>query len=186
VVLCDTLDIRTDVSIVDLLPYISKDVRDVNETDLEHLFEQTLQAVYEKKPDVMLCAGKLWLSEPEDPRNLKGNIRILESIGVGRVFSRKFGNPSRIRVAAEGGDVPFVFERVNGFHSSFAMNHHPYISLLRQLLILVCVEACGMLKGDWVDTEWTKELKSRCRELSKSLSGTVILTFPTRGLLDPL
>jgi hypothetical protein len=66
------------------------------------------------------------------------------------------------------------------------MNHHPHISLLRQLLILVCVEACGMLRGDWVDTEWTKELKSRCRELSKSLSGTVILTFPTRGLLDPL
>jgi hypothetical protein len=59
VVSCDTLDIRTDVSIIDLLPYISKDVRDVNETDLEHLFEQTLQAVYEKKPDVMLCADKL-------------------------------------------------------------------------------------------------------------------------------
>jgi hypothetical protein len=186
VVSCETLDIRTDISIVDLLPYISKDVSRVNKTDLDHLFRQTRQAICEKQPDIVLCAGRVWLSEPEDPRDLKRHVRHLESIGVGRVFSEKFGSPSKIRVGVQGDDEHFIFKKINGFHPGFAMNHHPHISLLRQLLILVCAEACGVLRGDWEDLKWTSELKSRCRKLSKCLSGTTVLTFSTHGLLHPL
>lgn len=186
VVSCETLAIRTDICIIDLLPYISKDVRGVNETELKYVSRHTLQAVCGKEPNVVLCAGKLRLSEPEDSRNLKEDVKYLESIGVGRLFGWEFGHPPRISVRAKGENTLFYFARVNGFHPSFALNHHPHISLLRQLLILVCVETCDMVRGDWSDDGWKMELRSRCQKLSKSLSGTLALTFPTYALPDPL
>ena len=39
VVSCETLDIRTDISIIDLLPYVSEDMSRVSKTDLDHLFK---------------------------------------------------------------------------------------------------------------------------------------------------
>lgn len=186
VVSCETLDIRTDISIIDLLPYISKDVKGVNETELKYVSRHMLQAVCLKEPNVVLCAGKLRLSEPEDSCNLKENVKYLESIGVGRLFGWEFGHRPRISVRAKGEDKLFYFARVNGFHPSFALNYHPHISLLRQLLILICVETCDLARGDWLDEDWMIELRSRCRKLSKSLSGTVTLAFPTYALPDPI
>lgn len=160
VVSCETLDIRTDISIIDLLPYISKDVERVKETELKYVSRHTLQAVCLEEPNVVLCAGKLRPSEQEIYRNLKQNVKYLESIGVGRPFGGDFGHRPRISVRAKGEDTLFYFARVNGFHPSFALDYHPHISLLRQLLFLVCVETCDLARGDWLDEDWMIELRS--------------------------
>jgi hypothetical protein len=170
VVSCETLDIRNDIGILDLLPYLSDNPTEVDDADLEQFFDQSAQAVCDMEPDVLLCAGKIWLSEWDHFNRIKGGARKLESIGLGKTFGQNPKLPVRARIPR--GDGSFVsVQRVNGFHPSHAMNHCRHVSLLRQLLILVCAEACGMFRNDWENKNWMNELRSRCQELSTSYPG---------------
>lgn len=100
----------------------------------------------------MLCAGKIWLPNRrrfDDPNWDELNF---QSIGIGKKFdiTSKFPIPLGIRYGEKG----FVANRkINGFHPSYAMNHHPHASILRQLQILIGAETCAMLRGDWEEEE---------------------------------
>jgi hypothetical protein len=177
VVSCGSIDIRSDIRILDLLPYMSDDTTEVDDTDLKEFFDQSAQAICDMEPDVLLCAGKIWLSKFDKFNKIKGEARKLESIGL----ERKFGQHPKLPVQARipRGDGSFVsIKRVNGFHPSHALNYRTHVSLLRQLLIMVCAEACGMFRDDWEDKEWMMELRSRCQELSAHV-GKVKISSPS-------
>jgi hypothetical protein len=178
VVSCCTLDIRSDIGIIDLLPYMSDDIPEVDDADLTEFFNQSVQAICDKEPDVLLCAGKIWLSNGDKFNKIKGDAMKLESIGLGQKFGQARKLPVQARVRRGDGNLVSI-KRVNGFHPSCAMNYYPHVSLMRQLLILVCAEACGMFRGDWEDKQWMVELRSRCQELFKSLRGKVKISFST-------
>lgn len=168
---CGTLDIRTDITIVDLLPYEHEKVAEIgDDAKLRESFSTSTQIICDKEPGVLLCAGKIWLPSAGKFDDRKGEAWKFESAGLGK----KFGSTAKLPVATkirseEGGFV--TIPRVNGFHPSFAMNYHPHVGLLRQLQILIGAETCGMLRGDWEDEEWMDELRRRCQEISCTLSG---------------
>ncbi|EFQ92596.1 hypothetical protein PTT_10278 [Pyrenophora teres f. teres 0-1] len=164
---CGTLDIRSDISIIDLLPYISDDITEIDDADLTKFFNESTQAICDKEPDVLLCAGKIWLPKPDKFNKIKGDARKLESIGFGRMFGQTPKLPVQAKIRGSNGSIVSI-NRVNGFHPSRAMNYYAHVSLMRQLLILICAEACGLFRDDWEDKQWMNELRSRCQELSTS------------------
>jgi hypothetical protein len=175
---CRTLDIRNDTCIVDLLPYMSDKISKVNEADLEEYFNQSAQVICDMEPDVLLCAGKIWPSTWGKFNNIKGDAVKLENIGLGQTFGRTPRFPVRAKI--RGTDGSFVsIKRVNGFHPSYAINYRTHVSLLRQLLMMVCAETCGMFRGDWENETWMTELRARCQELSRSLKGKFRTFFPS-------
>ncbi|KAK5994464.1 hypothetical protein PT974_04939 [Cladobotryum mycophilum] len=138
---CGTLDLRTDISVVDLLPYIPDKVTTINDVTLKDSFRTSVQAVCDKEPDVLLCAGQIWTKKFDDR---KGDSNKIESIGPGKKFGSTPKLPVRARI--RHGDKGLVtIPRVNGFHPSYAINYNPHASVLRQLLILTAAETCGML-----------------------------------------
>jgi hypothetical protein len=50
VVSCETLDIRSDIGIVDLLPYMSDNLTEVDDADLKEFFDQSAQAICDMNP----------------------------------------------------------------------------------------------------------------------------------------
>ncbi|KAJ5815545.1 hypothetical protein N7474_007322 [Penicillium riverlandense] len=171
VVSCDSLNIRTNIAVVDLLPYVSEDIPEIDDVTLKESFRASTQIICDKEPDVLLCAGKIWLQKVGKFDDRKGDAWKFESIGVGG----KFGNTPKLPVAAKirHGERGFVtIRRVNGFHPSHAMNHHPHVSLLRQLQILIGAEACGMLRGDWEEEEWMVSPSQSPRTQSPGQSST--------------
>lgn len=168
---CGTLDIRTDITVVDLLPYVSEKVATISNAKLRESFQASVQTICDKEPDVLLCACKIWLPKVGKFDDLKGDAWKFESIGLGRTFGSTPKQPVTARV--RHGERGFVsIRRVNGFHPSYVMNYHAHASLLRQLQILIGTETCGMLRGDWEDKEWMVELRRRCQNLSGSLQST--------------
>ncbi|KAH7009487.1 hypothetical protein EDB80DRAFT_838181 [Ilyonectria destructans] len=178
---CRTLDIRTDIclciicdniTIVDLLPYVSEDITKIQDDELKESFRASTQIIYDKEPNVLLCTSKIWLPRAGKFDNPKGDAWKFESIGLGESFGStpKLPVTARIRPAEGRGFV--AIPRVNGFHPSHTMNYHSHASLLRQLQILIGAETCGMLRGDWEDEQWMAELRRRCMEISRSLSAS--------------
>lgn len=168
---CGTLDIRTDITIIDLLPYVSKDVAEIGYDELRETFRASVQLICEKEPDVLLCAGKIWLPWVDKFDKRKGDAWKLESVGLGKKFGSTPKLPIRTKLRHANRRLVDI-HRVNGFHPSHAINYHAHASLLRQLQILIGAETCGMLRGDWEEKPWMAELRSRCEALSRSLSGT--------------
>ncbi|KAF2677932.1 hypothetical protein K458DRAFT_446679 [Lentithecium fluviatile CBS 122367] len=165
---CETLDIRTDITVVDLLPYVSEDVAKIGNAKLRESFRASVQVICDKEPDVLLCAGRVWLPKVGKFDNRKGDAWKFESVGLGKTFgsTRKLPVTARVRHGERG----FVsIRRVNGFHPSHAMNYHAHASVLRQLQILIGAETCGMLRGDWEDKEWMDGLRRSCQNLSRPL-----------------
>lgn len=167
---CGNLDIRTDITIVDLLPYEPEEVAKIGDAKLRESFSVSEQIICDKEPNALLCAGKIWLPRAGKFDDRKGEAWKFESVGLGK----KFGSTAKLPVEAkirpeEGGFV--AIPRVNGFHPSHAMNYYPHVGLLRQLQILIGAETCGKLRNDWEDEEWMDELRCCCREISSSLSG---------------
>lgn len=78
---CGSLDIRTDVAVVDLLPYLSADIESIDDATLNQATGASTRIICEKKPQVVLCAGKIPLQK-SNPRK-RGASRF-ESIGVGK------------------------------------------------------------------------------------------------------
>jgi hypothetical protein len=167
---CGTLDIRNDISVIDLLPYMPDNVADIDNAVLKESFKVSAQAICDKAPKVLLCAGKIWMPEREKYNSLKGDARELESVGVGQTFGSTSMLPVVTKIWNVDGNSVSI-RRVNGFHPSYAMNYHPHASLLRQLQIMIGAEACGILRSDWDNKDWMDELKRRCQELSESLQG---------------
>lgn len=171
IVSCNTLDIIRDVSIIDLLPYITDrelpayitdtEMGFASEKDLQTAFDTSLRAFCAKKPDVVLCMGKVRL--PMELSYCKGKICPLENCGVGGVFD----NP---RVELTGSDNQRVqVKRVNCFHPSHAIHYNTEYSCFRQLLFLEVAQACGFYRGDWTEENWMRNLRRYCKELTIKL-----------------
>jgi hypothetical protein len=125
----------------------------------------------DKEPSVLLCTGRIRLPNAGERYKLKGDARKLESIGVGLKFGNTLQTPVITKIRHEGERRVVTIRRVNGFHPSHAMNHNPHVSCLRQLQILIGSETCGVLRGDWEEKEWMRELRYRCQDITRALSG---------------
>jgi hypothetical protein len=168
---CRSLDIRTNVTIVDLLPYVSEPIASIDGAILEKSFCASKHIMLAKEPSVLLCAGKIRLPNTEQSRKRKGDAFKLESIKFGEKFGDTREPPVEAKIRREGNRGLVTIRRVNGFHPSYAMNYHPHVSCLRQLQILIGAETCGMLRGDWEEKKWMDELRRRCQDVSEALSG---------------
>lgn len=168
---CRSLNIRTNVTVVDLLPYVTEGMSRIDDATLEASFRASKNIILDKEPSVLLCAGRIWLPNAGKFDKRKGDAYKLESIGVGQKFGNTPKLPVKARIPREGERGFVTISRVNGFHPSHAMNYHPHVSCLRQLQILIGAETCGMLRGDWEEKDWMDELRYRCQDISQALSG---------------
>ncbi|KAI1423510.1 hypothetical protein F5Y12DRAFT_798346 [Xylaria sp. FL1777] len=187
---CDTLTLQQHVSLIDLLPFTPQRVESVSIKSLKDSFEASRMAIYAKRPDVVLCAGRIWLPnedrnstarlESEEVIDLKGGLQKLETEGVGQ--------PDRYGVVGLQGCGPELLatSRVNGFHPSYAVNYLPEHSNLRQLLLLNVVKTCGIYRGDWHEVRWMDTLRADCSELTNMLRDkkTSAEKAPVRGHLE--
>ncbi|OGE54745.1 hypothetical protein PENARI_c005G09013 [Penicillium arizonense] len=167
---CGSLDIRTNVTIVDLLPYVSESIASIDGAILEESFRASKHIMLDKEPSVLLCAGKIRLSNTEQFRKRKGDASKLGSIEVGKKFGHIPKYPVEAKIHCEGNRGFVTIRRVNGFHPSYAMNYHPHVSCLRQLQIMIGAETCGMLRDDWEEEDWMGELRRRCKDVSEAPS----------------
>ncbi|GKT55869.1 hypothetical protein ColTof4_11716 [Colletotrichum tofieldiae] len=175
-----TLNFRRDVAVVDLLPYVSGDPSDIDDTRLKNAFRTSTATVCDKRPDVLLCAGRIMMPFVR-AKKVKGSAYMFENIGIGEQFGRIPKWPARAMVRHEGQRGFVAVPKVNGFHPSHAMNYHSHVSLLRQLLILIGAEACGMYRGDWDEFIWMDELRLRCQAYT---SGGEYLELYSQKLVD--
>ncbi|KAI8623038.1 hypothetical protein F5Y19DRAFT_405572 [Xylariaceae sp. FL1651] len=170
---CGTLNIRDNVSVIDLIPFTPGDVDTVPLKTLQYAFEVSRLAICAKRPDVVLCAGKIWLPNEETilrkglpnqgKSGIKGEMWKLENIGVGR--------PNQYdEVTLTYGGRGISMSKVNGFHPSYAMNYHPEHTHLKQLLLLNVVKTCGVYRGDWEEEGWMTDLRAECFHLTESLN----------------
>ncbi|RYC59315.1 hypothetical protein CHU98_g6882 [Xylaria longipes] len=154
-----------------------------------YVFEAARLTICAKRPDVVLCAGKIWL--PYEERNLrrgvanqeksaiKGELWKLESIGVGRPDL-----VDTVRFRGNGREL-VQMSKVNGFHPSYAVNYYPEHINLKQLLLLNVVKTCGIYRGDWEKEEmWMNSLRTECRELTSRLRDEKQVTRQSRTLSD--
>lgn len=152
------LSIRTNVSVIDLLPFISQtEMNRMTNEELRASFSASANAFCEKQPDVVLCAGKFRL--PQSSRfHDKGEVYKIESLGVGKTF----GDRTIVRLRAEDRSLIRIY-KVNSFHLSYALNYRPHYSCLRQLQLLTVIEACTQAKtGSWEDQTWMQSLRGTC------------------------
>ncbi|GKT82462.1 hypothetical protein Ct61P_00312 [Colletotrichum tofieldiae] len=175
-----TLNFRRDIAVVDLLPYVSGDPSDIDDTRLKNAFRTSTATVCDKRPDVLLCAGRIMMPFVR-AKKVKGSAYMFENIGIGEQFGRIPKWPARAMVRHEGQRGFVAVPKVNGFHPSHAMNYHSHVSLLRQLLILIGAEACGMYRGDWDEFMWMDELRLRCQGYT---SGGEYLELYSQKLVD--
>ncbi|KAJ2983494.1 hypothetical protein NQ176_g653 [Zarea fungicola] len=168
---CGTVNMLEDVTVIDLLPYLTpQDIERIVEEDdyqlLRQQFQVSVDAVCCKRPDVLLCAGRAGAPQKRSYfqwNRCKGEAAKLEAIGVGRTFN---GPTTQLRNAA-GSSVDI--ERVNGLHPSFVLNHCPYYSSFRQLLILAVCQACRVYSDDWTEFPWMDDLRRHCFDLVHKL-----------------
>ena len=163
VVSCGTLNLRSHVSVIDLLPYLPEvDTRERDPATLDLMkstFQTSVDAFCAKEPDVVLCSGKIWLGQQH--KWCKGVAWMLESIGVGNTFGRY----QEVRLK-QNRDFTKI-QRVNGFHPSYALNHNPENSCLRQLLALVVAETCAVARGErWENETWMDSIRYDCENIS--------------------
>jgi hypothetical protein len=79
---CGSLDIRANITIVDLLPYVSESIASIDGAILEESFRASKHIMLDKEPSVLLCAGKIRLPNTEQSRKRKGDAFKLESIRI--------------------------------------------------------------------------------------------------------
>ncbi|KEY72608.1 hypothetical protein S7711_11025 [Stachybotrys chartarum IBT 7711] len=160
-----TLDMSTDITIIDLLSYLPNPVNGIDDAALSEAFQAATEMICKKEPHVVLCAGKIWLPRANKFDDRKGDAFKLESIGLGK----KFGVSDKLSVTTRLRSGPHQWvsvNRVNGFHPSHAINHRSHVSLLRQLQLLIAAETCRRCRGDWEEQAWMDDLRERCQQLS--------------------
>lgn len=89
---CGTLNVMEHVSLIDLLPFTPQRVNTIPSAVLQDAFEASRLAICAKMPDVVLCAGRVWLPPnggnpgrgppDQDEFDLKGELCKLEATGV--------------------------------------------------------------------------------------------------------
>lgn len=166
VVSCGSLNMKADVTVVDLLPFVPDPIARISDAKLRDSFRVAVDVVCDREPDVLVCAGQIWTGKFDDR---KADARKLESLGVGKQFGSGPSLPLKAKIRHENRALISI-SRVNGFHPSYAMNYHPHKSALRQLLLLVGVEACGTVRDDWENEGWMNELRLHSLNISKQLS----------------
>jgi hypothetical protein len=176
------LDLLRDISVVDLLPFVTDEDWDAlsgdnneNQAEKERAFRTSQWVLAAKEPDVVLCAGRKFL--PWKLRGLKGDMWKLECKGVGEVFPKKY---PWVQIKDRAGNRVKVLP-VNGFHPSCAVNHMVEHSCLRQLLCLVVLETCLVYKGVlWREEDWMADLRERCKGLcgSRGEVFTIMVVLP--------
>ncbi|KAF2963610.1 hypothetical protein GQX73_g9971 [Xylaria multiplex] len=171
---CGTLSLKRDVSVVDLLPFTPQRVETVPPQALQDAFEASRLAICAKCPDVVLCAGRIWLpsedgnrtagTDNQDSFDMKDGLQKLEAAGVGQ--------PDRYdAVGLQGNNGELVtMSRVNGFHPSYAVNYLPEHTKLRQLLLLNVAKTCGLYRGDWQEVRWMDTLRGECFRLTDRIT----------------
>ncbi|KAI0437510.1 hypothetical protein F4803DRAFT_148440 [Xylaria telfairii] len=170
---CGTLNVMEHVSLIDLLPFTPQRVNTVPSTVLQDAFEASRLAICAKMPDVVLCAGRVWLppngGNPgrgppgQDKFDLKGELCKLEATGVGRpdIYDA---------VGVQGSGAELVpMSKINGFHPAYAITYHPEHTNLRQLLLLNVAKTCGVYRGDWKEDKWMDTLREECFKLTGRL-----------------
>lgn len=162
---CGSLNIKDHIAVVDLLPFTLDKIDDMSHASLRSSAQPSVQAIYDKQPSVLVCAGRIWTDQTSYQ---KGDEKELECIGVGKTF----GNPELSGFAhiGHGNEGLIAIPRVNGFHPSHAMCYNAHVSVLRQLLILVGAEACGTVRGDWENEGWMDQLRKNAMDTSNELS----------------
>ncbi|KAI0458095.1 hypothetical protein F5B21DRAFT_39540 [Xylaria acuta] len=170
---CGTLNVKEHVSLVDLLPFTPQRVDTVPSGVLQGAFEASRLAICAKMPDVVLCAGRIWLPcdggnpgtglENQEKPDLKGELCKVEAAGVGRpdIYDA-------VSLQGSGGEL-VTMSKVNGFHPAYAMTWHPEHTNLRQLLLLNVVKTCGLYRGDWLEDRWMDTLREECFKLTGRL-----------------
>ncbi|GAB0134141.1 hypothetical protein EsDP_00002524 [Epichloe bromicola] len=158
---CGSLNIKDHIAVVDLLPFVPERIGGMSHASLRSSVQPSVQAICDKQPGVLVCAGQIWTDQTGYEKGDEGE---LESIGVGETFGRQ-GNRELPVVAhiRHGNKGLIAIRRVNGFHPSHAMNYYPHVSALRQLLILVGAEACGRVRDDWENEDWMDELRKNAK-----------------------
>ncbi|KAL2171515.1 hypothetical protein VTG60DRAFT_2683 [Thermothelomyces hinnuleus] len=171
----ETLDVRRNVAVIDLLQFITeKQMEKMNDPQLRDAFQTTMQILMRKKPDIVVCCGKIRFRSPTGEEvkreDLKGEAVKFETQGVGEVFEEpttEFEDESHNWVSTE---------RVNGFHPGYCMNRRPHLSCLRQLLILTVADACGRYWGNWTGEEdWMKRLRASCASRAREKTRRIYL-----------
>lgn len=158
---CGTVNLLDHVSVIDLLPYTTeKQMKTLNDDSLTELFATFTHSICGKEPDVILCAGKVWLDDSQ--RHCKGSAWTLETKGIGETFDKYpyadlFSNNNKL----------VRIKRVNGFHPSHAINHHPERSCLIQLILLIVSQTCGILRNQWQEEQWMSYLRINCQDLHR-------------------
>ncbi|KAJ6012665.1 hypothetical protein N7522_003020 [Penicillium canescens] len=102
---CRSLNIRTNVTVVDLLPYVSEGMARIDDATLEESFRASKHIMLDKEPSVLLCAGRIWLPNAGKFYKLKGDACRLESIGVGQKFGNTPKYPVEAKIHREGEGV---------------------------------------------------------------------------------
>ncbi|KAJ0166319.1 hypothetical protein CTA2_7776 [Colletotrichum tanaceti] len=182
VVSCGTVDISKNIAVIDLVPYVTQSLADVDDARLKNAFRTSVETILDKRPDVLLCAGKSDMPRSR-ARDVKGSAYMLEHIAIGDKFGRDSRHPEIARIRPEGHQHELVkVRKVNGFHPSHAVNHRPHFSPLRQLQILIGAEVCGVYRGDWEEEPWMDEIRERC---SRYGSETATLSTKSRTRASP-
>lgn len=175
----NSLDIRTNVSVVDVLPYVSEKPDNADDAVLRSSFRTSAAAICSKEPKVVLCAGQVWLPRVGKYDDRKGEAFKIESIGVGQTFhevDKSTKKPEVVRMRAETGKLVKI-RRVNGFHPSRAVNYLLHRSCLRQLQILVAAETCGVYRDDWREEPWMIELRMACQSTLQQTRDNIHLLY---------
>ena len=175
---CGTLNVRESVSLVDLLPFTPEQPSKLPSGELQDAFEAARLTICAKRPDVVLCAGKIWLpyenrnlrrgSANQEKSDIKGELWKLECAGVGQ--PDKF---DIVRLRGSGRELVRM-PKVNGFHPSYAVNYHPEHTSLKQLLLLNVLKTCGTCRDDWNEEAWMNTLRAECRDLVARLRGELM------------
>ncbi|OBR16274.1 hypothetical protein CH63R_01454 [Colletotrichum higginsianum IMI 349063] len=186
VVSCGTMDISKNIAVIDLVPYVTKSLADVDDTRLKNAFHTSVETILDKRPDVLLCAGRLDMPHGR-ARKVKGSAYMLEHIAIGNKFGDDSKHPEIARIRPEGQKQKHElvkFRKVNGFHPSHAVNYHSHFSPLRQLQILIGAEVCGVYRNDWAEEPWMNDIREHCSRygLERATLSTKSRTRESPGL----
>ncbi|KAI0505888.1 hypothetical protein F5B22DRAFT_651303 [Xylaria bambusicola] len=163
---CNSLTLRDNVSLVDLLPFTPQRPEKLPPTLIRKAFDTCRLAICAKSPDVVLCAGKIRLpTQHQGTTKMSVSRKICDPKGdLRRLETRCVGQLDRFdSVGLQGnGQEQIVMSRVSGFHPSCAMSHLPEHTILRQLLLLNTVKTCGLYREDWQEVKWMDSIRVEC------------------------
>lgn len=132
-----------DLNVLDMQPFVRPSDRErlhgSLRMELQHHLLKTIEA---RSPAVVMCASRSF--------DKAGPLECFASLGVGKTMLER---------SAEHGQ-PL---KVNAFHPSYALNFYPLEPDFRQLLLLEAIHVCRRYIGAWVEDDWMRDLRERCR-----------------------